>query len=155
MESRARTLPQGADRKALLGLTNCLDPPPQKPPSFPPPPQVQLEQPGSRPHTPQSGPTADQPTESSGPDLSSRVPSRPASGHLRPVVKSRRPAKRPRAPSTLTYLRPPQQQRRRQRQRRLPSPGGCQKRLPTARCTLGNVVLYSDPQPGAERSRQF
>lgn len=75
MESGVRTLPQGADRKVLLGFINCLGPP--------------HTQAAIGPHTASgpagatrlpathstSGPTSDQPPQSPGPDLSSRVPS--------------------------------------------------------------------------------
>lgn len=59
-------------------------------------------------------------------------------------MKSCRPERCPRARNTLTYLSPRQQQP--QRQWRFPGPVGHPKRLPRARCTLGNVVLYSDPR---------
>lgn len=153
MGSGDRTLPQGADRKALLGLLNCLGPPPQKPPSVPSAPQLQLEQPGSRPHSPQSGPTADQPTESSGPELSSRVP-RPT-GVRAPEASSEKLSPRetptlpeyPNLPSpataaaTATAATPQSSQI---------SKATSQSPLHTGKCSS---VL--GPPPGAERSRQF
>lgn len=129
---RPRTQPQGLDRKVVLRLLNCLGPPPRKPPS----PASGPAEATRLPATPSTQRPQIRPAHTSAPGSGAR----PASEYLRPGMKGCRPAKSPRTPNTLTYQRPRQQRQ----QLRLSSPGRRQKRLPKARCTLGNVVLCSD-----------